>query len=249
VLALQFTDPHLAGSPDMRVRGVATAETLGRCVAHAKRRHPRPGAVLLTGDLVHDDPAGYKTLRKNFVDAGAPVHCLPGNHDDPADVAGALDGPPFVHAFATRYGRWMVVMLDSTVEGGHHGHLDAGELARLDASLAELNGGHALVCLHHHPVPHGSAWLDELMLDNAAEFFDLLARHANVRGIAWGHTHQPLDGMRGRIRLMGTPSTCMQFTQNADEFEVDDRPPAYRWMKLGDDGGIETGIEWVEPHA
>ena len=77
----------------------------------------------------------------------------------------------------------------------------------------------------------------------------LLARHPGVRGVAWGHTHQPFDGMRGRIRLMGTPSTCMQFAQDADEFEIDDRPPGYRWIKLEPDGKIETGVEWVDEHA
>ena len=242
---LQFTDPHLPGSPEVRVRGVATSETLARCIAHARRRHPLPDAVLLTGDLVHDDRGGYGLLHAHFSDVGAPVHCLPGNHDDPADVSGALDSPPFVHDFARRYGAWLFVMMDSTVAGQHHGHFDAGELARLDTALAARAGAYALVCLHHHPVPHGSAWLDELMLDNAAEFFAILARHEGVRGVAWGHTHQPFDGMHGRIRLMGTPSTCMQFAQNADEFEVDTRPPAYRWLELGDDGAIETGVEWV----
>ena len=233
----------------MRVRGVATAATLARCLAHARRRHPRPDAILLTGDLVHDDPAGYALLRAQFGDAGAPVHCLPGNHDDPADVSGALDGPPFVHDFARRNGAWMFIMLDSTVAGEHGGHLDEPQLARLDAALAAQADAHALIGLHHHPVPHGSAWLDELMLDNAEDFFAVLARHDNVRALAWGHTHQPFEGMHGRIRLMGTPSTCMQFTQNADEFEVDDRPPAYRWLELGADGAIETGVEWVDDHA
>jgi Icc protein len=249
VLVLQFTDPHLTGTPDVRVRGVATAESLARCVAHAKRRHPGPSAVLLTGDLVHDDPAGYAALRERFADAGAPVHCLPGNHDDPADVASRLDGAPFVHDFARRYGAWMFVMLDSTIRGEHGGRLAAPELARLDAALAAQPDAHALVCLHHHPVPHGSAWLDELMLENAPEFFDVLTRRGNARAIAWGHTHQPFEGMHGRMRLMGTPSTCMQFAQNSDEFDVDDRPPAYRWIELADDGGIETGIEWVDAHA
>ena len=153
---------------------------------------------------------------------------------------------PFVHEFATSYGAWVVVMMNSTVAGANHGHFGAEELARLDAALAAKAGVHALICLHHHPVPHGSAWLDELMLDNAAEFFAVLARHAGVRGLAWGHTHQPFEGMHGQIRLMGTPSTCMQFAQNADEFEVDSRPPGYRWLELGDDGGIETEVEWVD---
>ncbi|MEX0735642.1 MAG: phosphodiesterase [Steroidobacteraceae bacterium] len=243
---LQFTDPHLPGSPGMLVRGVATEATLERCVTHARRRHPAPRAVLLTGDLVHDDAAGYETLRAQFGDSEAPVHCLPGNHDDPAIVKRALDSAPFVHDFAVRYGAWLVVMLDSTVAGSHHGHLKAEDLERLDRVLAEHPDAHAIVCLHHQPVPHGSRWLDELMLDNAPEFFDVIARHPEVRGLAWGHTHQSFEGMRGRVRLMGTPSTCMQFTQNADEFEVDSRPPAYRWLELGDDGSIETGIEWVE---
>jgi len=229
----------------MRVRGVATAATFARCVAHARRRHPRPGAVLLTGDLVHDDPAGYAALATLIRDAGAPVHCLPGNHDDPADVRRALAGAPFAHDFATRYGDWVIVMLDSTVRGEHGGLLAEPELARLDAALGASSGAHALVCLHHHPVPHGSAWLDELMLANADAFFAVLARHPGVRALAWGHTHQPFEGTLGRIRLMGTPSTCMQFAQDADEFEIDGRPPAYRWIELGAGGGIETGVEWV----
>ncbi len=246
MLALQFTDPHLPATPGAEVRGVATEATLARCVAHARRRHPGPDAVLLTGDLVHDDAGGYAALRARFQDAGAPVHCLPGNHDDPRIVKRELDGAPFVHEFATRYGAWQFIMMDSTVAGMHHGHFDAGELARLDTALAARAGAYALICLHHHPVPHGSAWLDELMLDNSADFFAVLARHEGVRGLAWGHTHQPFEGMHGSIRLMGTPSTCMQFAQNADEFEVDTRPPAYRWLELGDDGDIETGVEWVD---
>ena len=174
----------------MRVRGVATSATLARCVAHARRRHARPDVVLLTGDLVHDDPAGYAALAAQFRDAGAPVHCLPGNHDDPADVRRALAGAPFAHEFATRYGNWVIVMLDSTVRGEHGGRLAEPELARLDAALAAQPGAHALVCLHHHPVPHGSAWLDELMLANADAFFAVLARHAGRPRTRLG-THAP----------------------------------------------------------
>lgn len=242
---LQFTDPHLPGTPGTLVRGIATEATLARCVAHAGRRHPDPGAVLLTGDLVHDEAAGYAALRARFQDSSAPVHCLPGNHEVTSLMRQALAGPPFVHTFATRYGNWLIVMMDSTVAGAHHGHLATEELARLDAALAAAPGTYALIGLHHHPVPHGSPWLDILMLDNASEFFDVLAQHPGVRGIVWGHTHQPFEGMHGHIRLMGTPSTCMQFTQNAEQFEVDTRPPAYRWLELEPGGGIETGVEWV----
>lgn len=247
MLLLQFTDTHLPGSPGMRVRDVATTETLARCVAHAKRRHPVPRAILLTGDLVHDDAAGYAEVRARFGQAGVPVHCLPGNHDTAESLKNGLAGPPFVHDFARRLEDWLIVMLDSTVTGLNHGHLTAADLERLDGALARDADAPALICLHHQPVAHGSRWLDELMLDNAAELFAVLARHTNVRGLLWGHTHQPFEGMHGHVRLMGTPSTCMQFTQDSDEFAVDTRPPAYRWLELDQDGGLETGIEWVHP--
>ena len=112
---LQFTDPHLAGSPEMRVRDVQTSATLARCVDHARRRHPQRDAILLTGDLAHDDPAGYALLKRQFAEAGAPVHCLPGNHDVPAEVRAGLDGAPFVHDLARRYGAWMFVMLPTVL--------------------------------------------------------------------------------------------------------------------------------------
>ena len=129
---LQFTDPHLSGSPDMRVRGVAPAETLARSLAHARHRHPKPDVFLLTGDLVHDDPAGYALLRAQFADAGAPVHCLPGNHDQTADVSEALDGPPFVHDFVRRHGAWMFVMEREGTARARRTHLRRAGRLRLD---------------------------------------------------------------------------------------------------------------------
>jgi len=246
VRLLQFTDTHLLGTPGVAVRGIETDFTLVRCIEHARRHHPAPRALLLTGDLVQDDRDGYARVREKFAGAGVPVHCLPGNHDLPADLRTELAGPPFVHDLATRYDDWLVVMLDSTVAGENHGHLSAAEIARLDAALTKNADAHALVCLHHHPVPHGSPWLDALMLDNSADLFAVLARHPRVRGLLWGHVHQALDSVRGDLRLMGTPSTCMQFEPDAEEFNVDSRPPAYRWLDLGPDGELETGIEWVE---
>ena len=242
---LQFTDTHLTGSPGAVVRGVATAATFARCLVHAQRRHPQPDGLLLTGDLVHDDPGGYPLLRGHFSSTVIPVYCLPGNHDSAAAMRRELAGPPFVHQLANRCGDWLVLMLDSSVPGVHQGHLSADELARADQALKSHPDSHALVCLHHHPVAHGSRWLDRYMLDNPGELFALLERHPGVRGLLWGHAHQPLDEARGTVRLMGTPSTCMQFATGADEFLVDSRPPAYRWLQLASNGGLETGIEWV----
>jgi Icc protein len=48
---------------------------------------------------------------------------------------------------------------DSYDPGCVGGRLTAAELERLDAELAR-SARHSMVCLHHHPVPMGSRWLD-----------------------------------------------------------------------------------------
>jgi len=123
------------------------------------------------------------------------------------------------------------------------------ELARLDATLAAHRDRHALICLHHHALPMGSRWLDAVALANPAELFEVLDRHANVRGLLWGHVHQAAEFERNGVRLLSSPATCAQFTPGSDGFAVDVRPPAYRWLDLHADGRIETGVQWVEAAA
>jgi len=91
--------------------------------------------------------------------------------------------------------------------------------------------------------------LDALGLLDAAAFLAILDRHPQVRGVAWGHAHQSLDLYRGAVRLMCTPSTCMQFRPRDPGFVVDDRPPGYRVIDLLDDGGIATEVVWLEGYA
>ena len=51
--------------------------------------------MLLTGDLVQDDPEGYRWIRQLFGASPVPVLCLPGNHDLPDHMRSALGSAPF----------------------------------------------------------------------------------------------------------------------------------------------------------
>jgi 3',5'-cyclic-AMP phosphodiesterase len=242
---LQLTDPHLFGGEHETLRGVPTLATFERTLAQALERDGRPDAVLLTGDLVQDDPAGYRHVRRLCAPLGVPVLCLPGNHDVPEALRRELGEPPFRVGGQHDIGDWRLVLLDSCVPGEVGGHLAAGELERLDVALAGAAGRHALVCLHHQPVSVGSRWIDEVGLDNAPEFFGVIERHANVRAIAWGHVHQAFDGVRDGVRLLATPSTCLQFLPRAEAFRLDERPPGWRCLALHANGALETGVRWA----
>lgn len=247
VRLVQITDTHLSGDADATLRGVATLPALRAVLAHAAPAIADADAILVTGDVVQDDPQGYRHFREALRGLGRPVLVLPGNHDDPAALREALRGDP-AFRFGGHFdaGGWRIVLLDSVVPGEVGGRLAPGELARLDRCLAEAGERHVLVCLHHHPVGMSSAWLDGIGLHEPGAFHDVLARHPRVRGVVWGHVHQAFDALRGGVRFLATPSTCVQFRPALDDFAIDSRPPGYRMLALQARGGIDTEVAWLD---
>jgi len=242
---LQITDPHLSGHDGGSSRGVDTDSSLRNVLNDAFAHGADYAAVLVTGDLVNDDPQGYVRFKSFVGDLAQPVLCIPGNHDIPATMRHSLARAPFQYCGARSVGGWQFVMLDSHEPGRAGGRLSARELTRLDAALAH-SSRHTLVCLHHHPVEVGSQWLDGIGLANAADFWGVIEAHAHVRAVAWGHVHQAFDGERKGVRLFGTPSTCAQFLPRSDRYALDSSPPAYRRFELRDDGRVHSEIQWVD---
>jgi Icc protein len=250
---LQITDPHLYGNASGNLRGVETDSSLRHVLDDAlgggsSATEAGYSAILATGDIVQDDPSGYLRFKNIFGGLQAPVLCVPGNHDEPDAMRQRLSEEPFQYCGTRTLGAWQFIMLDSYDPGHVGGRLDAGELARLDAALAG-SSAHALVCLHHHPVPMGSRWLDGIGLANADDFWRIIDLHPEVRAVAWGHVHQAYDDERNGVQLLGTPSTCAQFLPHSDRYTIDRRPPAYRSFDLQDDGRLRSAVHWVEPIA
>lgn len=245
---LHITDLHLYADAGGELRGVRTAQSLA-AVLRAARAEAAPDAVLVTGDIAQDESRGaYERFRDLLTGCGAPVWCLAGNHDDPALMGEQLAEAPFTFGGVTTAGDWRIHLLSTWAEGEVGGRLSADALAALEADLT-AHGHAALICLHHHPVPVGSRWLDGIGLAEADGLLQLADRHTQVRGIVWGHVHQELDRRRNHYRLLATPSTCRQFMPGQDEFAADDRPPAWRWLELGSDGRLGTRLRWLDRSA
>ncbi len=245
---LHLTDPHLFGSAAGSLRGVATDASLRMVLDAALAQAPHAAALLVTGDIVQDDPAGYARFRDICGGLPKPVLCIPGNHDEPAALRAALSLPPFRVGGAHLLGAWNFIMLDSCDPGHVGGRLTDQELQRLDRELAGCQA-HSMVCLHHHPVPLQSRWIDGIGLANADDFWRVIDRHAHVRAVVWGHVHQDFEAQRGGVRLFATPSTGAQFLPHSDRYALDARPPAYRQMELSADGRIDSRVVWVGPQA
>lgn len=246
---IQFTDPHLSGDAAATLRGMASLPALRAAIADAQRRCHEPDGILLTGDLVQDDPDGYGLIRKVFGESRVPVLCLAGNHDLPDHMRAALKGPPFKIGGEVEFGRWLVVLLDTWIEHEAGGRIGEQQLAHLREVLRTHRNHHVLICLHHHPIVMRSEWLDQVGLEDADEFMAIVRQHASVRGVLWGHVHQSLDSFVHGVRFMASPSTCAQFLPNSDNFALDNRPPGYRVLELMPDGTIATEVVWLERYA
>jgi len=246
---LHFTDLHLAADEAAVLRGIqplaSLRQTLAQAMAHTRAHAWAPDAIVVTGDVVHDDPRGYELFRREFANLGVPVCCIPGNHDDAGALSRHLTQPPFITHGTLDLRGWRLVLLDTSVPGEDGGHLAPAQLQLLDRALATSTTP-VLVCLHHHPVPMSSDWLDRIGLGNAAAFWSILDAHRCVRGVLWGHVHQSFDGLRRGVRLLATPSTCAQFLPHAHEFAIDSQPPAFRTLELQPDGSLITDLYWVD---
>ena len=240
---LQITDTHLFRDARSRLVGVDTERTFAEVMEAVLRECWPVDLILVTGDVVHDgSEGGYRRLKAQFEDLAVRTLIIPGNHDDSAVMRRVFSSGRVTFSTNAVLGNWQFVMLDSCVPGQAGGHMAQRQLELLDRHLGAHPDTHAMVCLHHHPVPMRSNWIDSIGVDNADDFFRVLDRHDNVRGVLWGHVHQIFDEWRRGARLMATPSTCVQFRPRQDEFEVDDTPPGYRWLKLYPDGRLVSGV-------
>lgn len=243
VSLLQITDTHVFADAGKMLNGVNTRDSLQR-VLDAAARHPRPDLVLATGDLVHDQPQAYPTVIEMLLRLHAPVTTIAGNHDALENLR-ALKAAGLQVGGVHRLGAWRILLLNTQVPGQAGGHLDRTQLQFLEENL-RIADEHVLIALHHHPVPMHSAWLDHIALDNPQDFFAVTDRFDKVRAVIWGHVHQAFASERRGVRLLATPSTCVQFLPGSRDFAVDNKPPAMRWLSLHADGQIESQIEWLE---
>jgi Icc protein len=239
---LHITDCHLSRHPDAALLGVNTRASLHAVLELIRDDAVRPDLLIASGDLAQDGSVeAYRYLEQCIAGWSCPKSWFPGNHDNRANMAqvvaasGALDK-------VRRIGRWQFVLLDSLVEGKVYGELSAADLELLERTLQSSPDLHTLVCLHHHPILIGSRWLDNIGLRNRDAFMAIVARHANVRALLWGHIHQQIDEQRGALGLYATPSTCIQFLPKSSGFAVENIGPGYRLLRLFDDGLIETSV-------
>lgn len=237
---LVFTDLHML--PEGRhIIGLDPEARLRPGLDHAARMHPDADRVILTGDLTHyGDEASYQRLKRVLAGFPLPVSITIGNHDDRRNFIRhfpeeRLDEHGFVQQVLD-FADLRAVILDSNldVERGHPDHA-AGRLCDkrlewLDRQLAAAGGKPVVIFMHHPPHDTGFKGMDAIKLENGEAFYDLIARHGNVRQIVAGHVHRTISGSHRGIPFAVFKSPLHQQPTPFEVYDTDtsvDEPGAY----------------------
>ncbi|WP_281646913.1 3',5'-cyclic-AMP phosphodiesterase [Parendozoicomonas sp. Alg238-R29] len=240
---IQLSDCHLFADESRDLIGIRTCHSFANVVSMIKDREPSIDQILVTGDISQDDSLeSYQFCRKVTSTLKAPCAWLRGNHDEMAVIKESDNNFASFFPDHIRIGNWVVLMLNTQTDGAVYGTLSSAELDKFESQLVAFQGHPILVAMHHHPVPVGSRWIDEIALRNSEAVLTLLKGYPQVQTIIHGHTHQERDIDHQGVRILGIPSTCVQFKPEAEGFATDDLQPGYRKLRLYPDGQIETEV-------
>ncbi|WP_256737446.1 3',5'-cyclic-AMP phosphodiesterase [Pseudomonas sp. dw_358] len=245
-LLVQLTDSHLFAEAQGKLLGMTTRDSLQRVIELVAAEQPQIDLILATGDLSQDGTAeSYQAFDAMTQAFDVPKRWFAGNHDETQVMQAVTRGKDLMSPVVD-IGSWRVTLLDSSVSGSVPGFLADDQLQLLAQALSEAPDRHHLVCLHHHPVSIDCQWMEPIGLRNPNALFDLLERFPQAKAVLWGHIHQDFDQTHKGLRMLASPSTCIQFKPRSEGFALDELAPGYRWLRLLPDGGLETGVSRVK---
>ncbi len=248
-----FSDIHITAPAR---EGQADPERRLRAgLAHMQAVISDADLVVICGDLTHHgDEASYRRLKPVIDGLDLPVLLMLGNHDDRGAFCGVftdapVDGDGFVQRVVA-LGEWRLIALDTLTvrregeEFTHAGELCARRLAWLDAQLSAAGDSPCIVAMHHPAHDTGFAAMDSIKLREGEAFYDLIARHGNVRHIIAGHIHRTISGTHRGVPFSIFKSSVGQMPlafEGTDTAIECDEPPAFGIVLLrGDDVLVHT---------
>jgi len=249
-MLLHFSDSHLFADRLGVLKGIRPYDSHKAVLAHAVTRYPNVSGIVLGGDIAQDGAAStYGYVAEMMQAWDAPVMISPGNHDN---LEILIESMIPVLSQGSGYSdylyldSWQVITLSTCCEGAVAGFIAESELLRLQELLEQAPEKHTLIALHHHPVAVGSLWMDAIGLENRERLWEVISHYPQVKAMLCGHIHQVFDVEFNGIRVIGSPSTSVQFVPGRDDFSMDGVSPGYRWIELREDGGIRTGVDRIE---
>ncbi len=239
---LQISDLHILAEAGDTMLGIDT-EYYFHAVLRQAGSTGNYDLVLVSGDLTqYPCLASYRRIHAALQKLHTPCLCLPGNHDDFAQMQLVFQGPDISCNKQKLLGNWQIICLNSQIPDSPCGRLSNAELEFLESCLQRNPERFAIIAVHHHCIPTDCRWMDIMQIANSAQLLELLARHPKARAITFGHIHHSLHSIQNNLEIFAAPATCFQFNLDSREFALRQTPPGYRIFSLYPDGRIDSEV-------
>jgi 3',5'-cyclic AMP phosphodiesterase CpdA len=247
VLLAQVSDLHIGGNEN----GIDPIPHLEAVVEAIRTLPNEVDAILVSGDLTHDGGRPeFQVARELLERLEAPLHVLPGNHDDRALLREAFDlsgvGAEPIN-YSVDVGELRLVAFDSNVPGQDPGRYDSEQLRWLDSELQAQPDRPTLLAMHHPPLATAVREWDGINLEPGQRevLAEVVARHPQLRAIVGGHLHRIAASTLAGCPVISVPSTYLQARPDFESEGVEFVPmPGFAIHALLD-GELSSQIESI----
>ena len=243
----QITDAHIFEDPHTRFEGCDTRASIEAVLAEIQSLG-NIDLIVATGDMSMDGGfVSYRFLNSLFSGCDIPVLAVPGNHDKPGVASQASNFYFFTSTVKRDFGSWRFHFLNTKKDGHERGEIDSKGLAELSQNIFSAGKKPQIIFMHHPPLNVGSAWLDDMKLENSSDFWQIVSQSSNIKGVFCGHVHQDNELSRNGMPVITTPSTCVQFKRHSRVYQIERLQPGFRIIEALDDETCSHHLVRLEP--
>ena len=239
---VQITDTHIYGDPAARLAGTDTRKTFIQvldliCSSNSSFH------LVLTGDISMDgSEASYEWISGQLKARNQTYSILPGNHDSIKPWGSIFSGVSSDFPTFALVEPWKLVYLNTQVQNEEYGQVCSDSLKFLRSHIAAKDASFLVIFMHHPPFFVGSNWIDKIGLKAGKAEFLKLIQHPKIKLVVSGHVHQESQKEIGSVKLVTSPSTCVQFKPYSDVFALGNSNPGYRLITLWENGEFSTEV-------
>lgn len=236
---IQISDLHLFKEKETLLNKANTYENLEKTVSYISSLKDKPDFVVVSGDLSQDySIESYQHIKKLLDLMQIKYYFFPGNHDDFSNLNSVFstDLKKDIADFTIGLEGWSFQIIDSTITPNVYGKFEKEQLDNLERKLS-LEENNVVVMLHHHPIPVGSKWIDEMTIwkEDRERLNEIISSSKNVKAVLFGHVHHAFEKTVGDVVYASCPATAYQVKPFSDEFAVESLNPGLRVINLVND--------------
>lgn len=246
VKVIQISDTHLFTNDELEIFGIKSNKKFQDIIDKILIEDiADTDMIFLTGDISQDQTKqSYQKAIYSLTKLDIPIYWIPGNHDNVHQMESVFKNDKnFIRTNNLKFLKWHFIFINTKIDGADEGYLSTFELQMLKNEMSVLPDNRKIaIVMHHHPAEVGTPLIDNYILKNRNEFWDVITG-TKVELIICGHVHGDYKFKYNDIMIESAPATCLQWQQGTNDLKIDSRI-GYKIYHFGQHNYHATSKMW-----